>query len=150
MGEHMKMETTKAIFTAFLSSLLAYFNQLLIPICVLLVFMLLDYILGIAGAWKNSELSSKKGWNGIIKKVGYLAAICVGIGIDYIIFTFGEKIGVDIPFQNFIALLVCIWFILNEFISILENLNKMGVNVPPFVSGLIEHLKEKTEKQEKK
>lgn len=37
--------------------------------------MIIDYATGMSAAWYNSELSSKKGVKGIVKKVGYLALV---------------------------------------------------------------------------
>ena len=45
----------------------------------------------------------------------------------------------------FFGLLVTIWLIINELISILENLGKIGVPIPPFLKKVINRLKISTE-----
>ena len=45
----------------------------------------------------------------------------------------------------FFGLLVTIWLILNECISILENISEIGVPLPSFLVALIQKLKKTTE-----
>ena len=45
----------------------------------------------------------------------------------------------------FFGLLVTIWLLLNECISILENISEIGVPLPPFLVSLIQKLKKTTE-----
>lgn len=45
----------------------------------------------------------------------------------------------------FFGLLVTIWLVLNECISILENISQIGVPLPSFLVALIEKLKSTTE-----
>ena len=85
----------KAICTTVLTGILVYFRIIAIPIFVLLVFMILDYLTGLASAWIKCELSSRTGITGIIKKVMYLVLIAVGIGADWVI-NFGlSDIGIE-------------------------------------------------------
>ena len=44
------------------------------------------------------------------------------------------------------GMLVCFWLLINELISIIENLIRLDVPVPPFLSGLISRMKERIEK----
>lgn len=125
----------------------AYFQQLMAPIVMLLVVMVLDYISGVAAACVNRELCSRTGVVGIIKKVCYLLIVAVGIFIDYIIFLAGEQMGMDLTGYYLVALVIIVWLIINECISILENAAHMGLPVPGFVGKLLERLKTKTEEQ---
>jgi phage-related holin len=45
-------------------------------------------------------------------------------------------------------MLVTIWLIINEMISILENLSKIGVPIPEFLKKIIGRLKNTVEKTE--
>ena len=52
---------------------------------ILLVMILLDYITGVFKAIFNKKLSSEVGIKGVIKKVGYLVIVGVGVMLDRII-----------------------------------------------------------------
>ena len=80
--EQIEEKTLQTVFSAALAMLSAYFGIVAIPIAVLIVAMVIDYSTGMAAAWKQAYLSSKKGIYGILKKVSYLALICVGMLVD--------------------------------------------------------------------
>jgi len=124
-----------------------YFRMLLGPLIVLLVVMLIDYITGMAQAWVSSTLSSRTGILGIVKKIGYLVAVAVAVVVDYIIQLAASGAGLEIPTVYAFGLLVTIWLILNELISILENLAEIGVPLPKFLLRIVERLRKSTEKQ---
>ena len=92
-------------------------------------------------AWHNSELSSKKGIFGIIKKISYLALVCVGMGVDWLIYSGLNQAGISMDNSVFVGVLVTIWLIINEFISILENLEAIGVPMPAFLIKIVKRLK---------
>ena len=134
------------IITA-LGVIAAYFNALLIPIVVLVFVMVTDYISGMASAKKSGELSSSIGIMGIAKKVGYLALVAVGMVVDYLISSALVHVGIKIQINYCFAMIIVIWLIVNELISILENLGEMGVPLPSFLTSMIKTLKSKVEEQ---
>lgn len=133
--------TLQAVFTAALSALTYYFGILAVPVVVLVAVMITDYITGMISAWQNSELSSRKGLYGIIKKVCYFALVCVGMGIDWLIYSGLSQVGVSMNYTVFFGVLVAIWLIINEMISILENLSAIGVPMPKFLKTIVKKLK---------
>lgn len=135
----------KAVIAAALAAVGAYFQELLFPVGVVVVVMLCDYASGVAAAWVNGELSSRTGIVGIVKKVAYALIIVVGIVVDWIIQVAAGKIGIEAGNFYFFGLLVTIWLIINELISILENVARIGVPIPPFLEKLTEKLKNVTE-----
>lgn len=143
----MKENTIKALIAAASTALTVYFQCLIIPIAILAVFMALDYITGVAAGWITKTLSSKTGIVGIIKKVCYLIVVSVGMGVDYIVSIIGSKLGYDLSQVFVFALIVTVWLVLNEFLSILENLDRIGVPLPGFLEKVIDKLKRKTEEQ---
>ena len=60
------------------------FGEFDIALQCLMVFIALDYISGIIKAFTNKELSSKIGFRGILKKVGILIIVAVGVLVDRI------------------------------------------------------------------
>ena len=53
------------------------------------------------------------------------------------------------PFSFLIACIVAIWIICNELISILENIQDAGVNLPPFLIPIVKNIKKQTEDKTK-
>lgn len=138
---------SKAGLTALLGILSAYFGIVAIPMLLLLILMLIDYGTGIAAAWMTGTLSSRKSILGILKKVGYLAVIALGMTCDFFIEYALSVIGQDVSVAYVVGLIIIIWLILNECISILENLVEMDVPIPNFLSRFFNHLKIVTEKK---
>ena len=137
----MKENTFKALFAVAVGGLAAYFREVAIPLIILIVVMIIDYISGMAKAWINAELSSKVGLKGIIKKICYLLVVCVAAVVDWLIASGLQKVGINITVNYLIGVIVTIWLIINELISILENLSVVGVPLPPFLSAVVHKLK---------
>ena len=143
----MKETLTQTLFAAALGAVAAYFHVLMIPLCVMIAVMLLDYISGMAAAWSQKTLNSRCGVMGIIKKVGYIALVAVGIAVDYLITSALINVGISLQVNYCFGMIVTIWLIINELISILENLGEMGVPLPSFLTSMIKTLKGKVEEQ---
>lgn len=137
--------TAKLGVSTFLGVLSAYFGIAAIPLILLLILMLVDYGTGIGAAWMTGTLSSRKSITGILKKVGYLAVIVVGVVCDLLIEYAFATIGQEITVSYAVGMVIMIWLILNECISILENLSIMGVPFPGFLKGIVKRLKVVTE-----
>lgn len=144
-NKNLEKKAWTSLLTAFVAAISAYARELIIPVMVLSGAMVLDYGTGVAAAWKNRELDSRTGLLGIVKKVGYLAVVSVGMVVDYVLSVSGERLGVELPVANFFGLLVTVWLIINECISILENADTLGLPVPAFVGQLLERLKKRSE-----
>lgn len=143
----MKMNFLQTIFAAVSAAIAAYLNILLVPLVVLIVVMIIDYLSGMAQAYVSHTLNSRIGVIGILKKVGYLATVAVAIIADYIISEALMLLGTDIKLSYYIGLVVTIWFIINELISILENLAEIGTPIPKFLTKIIKRLKVTVEKK---
>ena len=125
---------------SFITSLFGGFDSALVT---LLIFMTLDYISGIivAGVFKKSQktangaLESGAGWKGLCRKGMTLVIVLIAVRLDIVIGT------------TYIRDAVCIAFIANETISIIENAGLMGVPIPAAITKAIEVLKDKTDKE---
>lgn len=110
----------------------------------LLVFMAVDFLLGllVAGVWKKSNksdtgaLSSWSAWKGLCRKGASLLVILIAYRLDV-------TLGV-----NYIRTAVIIAFIVNEGISILENLGIMGVKYPESLKKALDILTDRSNKTE--
>jgi len=129
------MNSTVHCIRGVISALLAYLSAkmgILFPVMVILIVtMAFDFIT----AWSAARLTgvpicSKKCGHGILKKTLYI--ICVGCGliVDRLILSVAAHIGADGVYSPVFGLLVAIWLILNELVSILENLKKAGAPIP--------------------
>ncbi|WP_392885884.1 holin family protein [Eubacterium limosum] len=148
----------KVIFAG-AAALIANELGILIPVlAILAVAMVVDFLTGMAASVYEGKdnpeagLSSKVGTMGILKKVGYLAVIAVAMIVDWMIYHIGADLGVSVPglagANTFFGLLVAIWFIVNEGISILENVARMTgeKNMPTFLVSILNLLKSNVEK----
>ena len=133
---------------AWISAKLGILGPILV---ILIIMMVLDYITGMLASKKEAleypdnpsyGSSSKKGAKGIIKKVGYLCIIAVAMVVDYIILHVAGSMGVTVSTRALFALLVAVWYVLNELLSIIENAGRMGAQVPEWLSKYIAVLKE--------
>ena len=139
-------EVKTIVVSAVITGLLYYLGIVAVPIIILIIAMIIDYVTGMMSAWLNSELSSKKGIKGIVKKISYLALVAVAMIVDWLIFQGLQQINVDLNYSVFFAILVTVWLIINELISVLENLSRMGVPIPNFLKKLINRLKTTVDK----
>lgn len=122
----------------------------------LLVLMVIDYVSGMAASAveaidhpddKRYGWSSKKGAKGIAKKVAYLCVIGVSMVIDYIVIRTSGVLGVALP-NTMLSLLVSVWYLLNEALSIIENAGRIGAPVPNWLMKYIAALKDKIDSHE--
>lgn len=143
------MYNTGLVLKCAASSLLAAISLELGSIGTLLWIFLaatvLDYITGIFAAAYHKNLASEIGLRGIIKKSGSFFVIAVALLTDALVSYSAEQFGIYLSTGTAIASIVTIWLILNEFISILENISKLNVALPPFLLSAIKLLKKQTE-----
>lgn len=105
----------------------------------LVIFMAIDYFSGltVAGIFhksnktENGALESKAGWKGLCRKGMTFLIVLVACRLDIVIGT------------SYIKDAVCIAFIANETISIIENAGLMGVPIPKVITNAIDLLKQK-------
>lgn len=126
---------------------------ILFPVlCALAAMMVVDYITGMLAS-KTEAIdhpndpdygwSSRRGAKGIIKKVGYLCVIAVAMVVDYVIAVVSGHLGFTVHASAFFGLLVAVWYLLNELLSIIENAGRMGATVPEWLLKYIAVLKDK-------
>ena len=135
------------LFAGVVGALAAYLNILAVPLIVLGTVMVVDWFTGMAGASATGKLSSRVGVIGIIKKLCYLALVVVGGVIDYLINSALVSIGISLQINYCFGMIITVWLIINELISILENLGEMGVPLPSFLTSMIKTLKSKVEER---
>lgn len=129
-------ESMKEGICSILGMLLTYIVYLLggidIAMQCLLIAIVLDYISGMIKAFNLKQLSSKVGFKGIMKKVGVLLIVMLGVLVDRVTGDTGA-----------IRTLVIYYFVANEGLSIIENLSLAGVPIPKGLKKALKALKEK-------
>lgn len=143
----MRSDAVKVFLAAGCAAVFSYAKDIFWPVIILVGVMVIDYITGVAAAWVNHELDSRAGLVGIVKKLSYLALVVVGCSIDYLVSLLGSQLGGAEISIRAIGLVVVCWLIINELISILENVARQGGPVPPFLVPLLSHLKRGAEAQ---
>lgn len=119
----------------------SFFGGWTASLTTLLIFMGIDYVSGliVAGVFHKSPktetgaLESRAGLKGLIRKFYVLLFVLIGYRLDVAVGT------------TYIRDAVCIAFIANELISIVENAGLMGLPVPSVISNAIDILKKKGE-----
>ena len=96
----------------------------------LLLAIVFDYISGIIKAFHTKTLSSKIGFQGILKKVGILLIVMLGVLVDRVTGNTGA-----------VRTLVIYYFVANEGLSVLENLGQSGVPITDSIKKALKVLK---------
>ena len=130
-----------SVFGAIGAGIAAAFGGWSAAVTTLIIFMAIDYLSGLilAGVFHRSSktesgaLESKAGWKGLCRKGLTLLIVVVASRLDVMLGT------------TFVKDAVCIAYICNEAISILENAGLMGVPIQKAIKNAIEILKKKGE-----
>ena len=134
-------ETIMTIFGVVGAGVASLFGGWTASMNTLLILMAIDYITGmlVAGLFHNSPktesglLDSHAGWKGLAKKCVVLVFVLIANRLDIAVGT------------TYIRDAVCIAYIANELMSIVENAGLMGVPIPGVITDAIEALKGKKE-----
>lgn len=146
----------KMTILAFLAFVLEQFGTFGILWIILLFMFVADFITGTSASGvekankvPDSGLESKKGAIGIFKKVAYVMAICLGMAVDLLVYVLTDffDITLPLPTKMFFGTLVCLWFILNEMLSVIENIERIGVDMPLWLTAFVTLLKNKVDKK---
>lgn len=142
------MEKVKIAIIGFFAVVSSWLGTLAIPVYVLVACNIIDYITGITAAGvQHQQISSYKGIVGIAKKVFMWLLIVVGVFIDVMLQYMFNNLNIPIALPFVVGCIVACWLVFNELISILENLNDIGVPMPPFLMPIVKKLRHTVEKK---
>lgn len=99
---------------------------------ILIILMIADYVTGVLTALYKKEFHSNIGYKGIIKKVGMLICITVSKQMDSLNLYDGEVC---------VRSVILLFFSINEILSILENMSKIGITMPNSFTKMIKKKK---------
>ena len=112
-----------------------FFGGFDLAIILLIVFIVIDYISGVASAYVNKTLSSSVGFKGIVKKI--LIFLLVGMGhiLDITVLGEGEMIRTAVIF----------FYVANEGLSILENCASLSLPIPEVLKKALAKITEQND-----
>lgn len=139
------MDKVKVTVIAALSAFMGWLGILAVPV-LLVACNCIDYITGLwAAPYRTENVSSYKGVRGIIKKVCMWLLIVVGVVIDDMLSYAAGYAGLGVSLPFIVATVVAVWLLVNEIISILENMLDIGVHMPPFLMPLVKYIRRQVE-----
>ncbi len=136
----------QAWVTIAVSTVMDFLGILAIPVFLMIGCNLIDYVTGLmASKYRQEQLNSYKSMRGIAKKVCMWILVIIGAMVDVLIKYTTQTMGFSIQIPFIIATLVAVWIVVNEIISILENLVDIGIDLPPFLMPIVKRIKKEVE-----
>lgn len=131
------MDTYNAIVGGIVAILSFVFGEHWILFAIFLLFNVADWLTG----WMKSRMAGKensvKGWQGVLKKLGYWLMILVAFAASAVFIEIGNTLEMDLGITTLLGYFVLASLLVNELRSILENFVEAGYNVPiVLVKGL--------------
>lgn len=131
------MDTYNAIVGGIVAVLSFVFGEHWILFAIFLLFNVADWLTG----WMKSRMAGKensvKGWQGVLKKLGYWLMILVAFAASAVFIEIGNTLEMDLGITTLLGYFVLASLLVNELRSILENFVEAGYNVPTvLVKGL--------------
>ncbi len=99
---------------------------------ILVALAVVDYLSGTCAAWYQNRLSSSIGFKGILKKCIMFTFVGIANLIDKVMPGDAEAV----------KLVVCLFYIGNEGMSIIENADRLGIPIPDFMRKRFVSMKE--------
>lgn len=124
------MTEIKVFLTGILLGVTGFLGGYDVALKALLIFMVIDYITGVAAAFYSESVSSQKGIRGITKKVMQLLLVVFGVAIDSVM-------GLENPW---IRTGIVYFLLTNEGFSIIENFGRCGIPIPDFLKKVMEQI----------
>ena len=141
----------KWLWSVILGGLATFFGQYGLFIALVAVAVVLDVITGLVKVKATGEgLSSDKATKGFWKKISLFVGLSFGIFLDYAVATVLAEVGVGVVPELPFALVICAYIIINEAISISENLYLTNPDgFPPAIGKMLKVAKDKIEDKNK-
>ena len=119
------------------------YGMLIMLVAVVIVF---DLVTGLLKA----KVSEEGGWNsekcqkGLFKKLALLLGMCFGFFLDWFVPYVLLYVHVTLPFAMPFSMIICFYIVLNEAISVCENLYAVNPEIMPrWIVKLLSNVKEK-------
>lgn len=146
VAEALESGVSFGAVTRIFSSVMSWFFWLIILFFAAMVF---DYVTGTLAARKCGEWSSTKAREGLYHKLGIAGALILALLIDIVVGLAADTV-IRLPFEfrGLFSPLCAVWYIVTEFGSVTENLNRLGAKLPAFLTRGLAILKGSIEERE--
>lgn len=125
------MEKAKWLLSALCGLILSFTKQYGIMIMLVAVAIVFDFVTGLIKASIKEEVSSEIGKKGFFKKMALLVCLFFGFFLDFLIPYMCNSIGVTVKADTPFGMIICFYIVLNESISICENLYACNPGIMP-------------------
>lgn len=131
------LKLSASLFIGLVASFWGIYGPVII--CVL-VAICMDVVSGLVAAMASGEkISSQVGWIGFWKKMALILALAFGMFMDSFIPILLGTISLELPFTMPIGTIVGCYIVINEAISIIENINQaVPTALPKWIKKLLE------------
>lgn len=117
---------------SFLCSVIAYHLGGFDTYLMLLVLLICtDLVTGILKALVKKDLASREMLVGIIRKLLIMVCVCIGFEVNAALLEYAKEAGVNYNWD--IRMFIILYFVLEELLSVLENIAVIGVPMPKFI-----------------
>ncbi len=139
------MRKLEWFISSIIGTFFSFFGILAIPLALLVPCNLIDYFTGIAAAKiAGIKITSEVSFKGITKKVTMYVLIFVGFGIDNMVNYATSTLHIDLVLPLLFSAIIASWLVINELISITENCEKIGIEIP-LLAPILKFIKKKIE-----
>lgn len=134
----------KAAVTAAIAFVTALIGPIGWIVIVWIFAMLLDYLTGSWAALSHGDWDSSVARQGLWHKLGSIVAVLITAMLDISLGVILPQLGIA---YDYIILtpIVCLWYLLTELGSMIENIDKLGAPVPDFLRNMIKKVKGKAD-----
>lgn len=122
----------KITFSVLVGTITSLYQQYAAILILVILAICLDVITGLIKSKVTGEaINSKKGTVGFWKKMSFLISFMFGIFMDAFVPVLLSIINIELPFNCPFGFIIGVYIILNESISICENIYKTNPNAIP-------------------
>lgn len=144
----MTINTTKLTVASIITLVCAEFQYYAPALILLGLCILMDFFTGVAKAWMVGEVKSGVAAKGAMTKLLYLVGVVGGFSIDLLIQIAIQNAGINVETRLVFGVVMTFMLIINELISIFENIGECGVPIPEPVMKALHKLKGRIENSE--
>lgn len=130
----------KAAVTAAIAFITALIGPIGWMVIVWIIAMLLDYLTGSWAALSHGEWDSAIARQGLWHKLGSIVAVLISALLDIALGVILPQLGIEYEYI-ILTPIVCLWYLITELGSMIENIDKLGAPVPEFLRKAIKKVK---------
>ena len=134
----------KAVVTGAIAFVTALIGPIGWIVIVWIIAMLLDYLTGTWAALSKGEWASSVARQGLWHKLGSIVAVLISALLDVSLGVIIPQLGINYEYI-ILTPIVCMWYILTELGSMIENIDKLGAPVPDFLRDMIKKVRNKVD-----